>query len=319
MSTVLNKISRPLTRVYYQERSGNGIIAKVFLIALLIAVSYVFLFPLIKMISMAIMSEADLINPEVDWIPLNPTTASFRVASKVLELGETMLNSMWFTFTLAISQTLVTAMTSYAFARHEFKFKRFWFVMMLLSFIIPVQVLMIPRLMTFITIQDITPFKMIGTIWPQLATTITGQGVYSAILILIAYNFFRMIPRSLDEAARIDGANSWQVFYHIFLRLSIPTMFTVFLFSFLWNWNETFITSTFMSSGIKLVTMQLAVFDSTFARIAGSLPEMSDGARINEAYKMAATFISILPLLVMYAFVQRRFIQGIERTGITGE
>lgn len=308
-----------IRRLIYRERTGNGIVFKILLMAFLISVSYVFLYPLLKMISMSLMSEADLINPEIDWIPRNFTFKSFRVAAKVLQLRTTLFNSLWFTFTLASVQTVVTAMASYAFARHEFKFKRFWFFMVLLSFIIPVPVLIIPRIMTFISIQDITGLKMIGTIWPQLAATLGGQGINSAILILIFYNFFRIIPRSLDEAARIDGANSLQVFFHIFLRLSIPTMFTVFLFSFLWNWNETYVTSTFIRSGIKLLTMQLAVFDSAFTRIAGSLPEMSDGARINEAYKMAATFISIVPLLVMYAFVQKQFIQGIERTGITGE
>jgi multiple sugar transport system permease protein len=315
--------SNPLIRtgrhLYFKEMTGDGIITKLLLMAFLFAVAYVFLFPLIKMISMSLMSEADLINPEVDWIPQNLTFRSYRIAAGVLELQQTLFNSLWYTSLLAVVQTMVTATTSYAFARHDFKFKRFWFFMVLMSFIIPVPVLTIPKLMTFITVQDVTGIRMIGSVWPQLLTTLGGQGVYSAILILIFYNFFRMIPLSLDEAARIDGASSLQVFYHIFLRLSIPTMLTVFLFSFIWNWNETFITATFVRSGIKLITMQLAVFDSAFARIAGSLPEMSDGARINEAYKMAATVIAILPLLSLYAFVQRKFIQGIERTGITGE
>ncbi len=298
---------------------NDGLITKVALVAFLVAVSYVFLFPLLKMISMSLMSEADLVNPEVDWIPQNLTLRSYRVAARVLELGTTLLNSFWFTFTLATAQTAVSAMAAFALARYAFAFRRFWFFMVLVSFIVPVPMVIIPRIMLFVTIQDATGLKMIGTIWPQLFTAMGGQGVYSAILILIFYNFFRLIPRSLDEAARIDGANSLQVFYHIFLRLSAPTLFTVFLFSFLWNWNETYITTTFVRTSVKLLTLQLAVFDSAFERIAGTLPEMSDGARINEAYKMAATFISIAPLLALYSVVQRRFIQGIEQTGITGE
>lgn len=315
----LPELRQSLIRAYRREASGNGVVYKVFLMAFLLAVAYVFLYPLLKMISMSLMSQADLVNPEVDWIPREPTLRSYRIAANVLDLGKTFVNSVWFTAVLAIGQTIVTALTSYAFARHEFSFKKFWFVMVLVSFILPVPVLIIPRIMTFVSIQNLTGLKMIGTIWPQLATTLGGQGVYSAILILIFYNFFRIIPRSLDEAARIDGASSLQVFYHVVLKLSVPTMFTVFLFSFLWNWNETYITTTFIRSGLELITMQLAVFDSAFERIAGSLPEMSDGARINEAYKMAATFISIVPLLILYALVQRKFIAGIERTGITGE
>lgn len=319
MSIMSKKTGRKIKKLYYHELSGKGTIFKIFMLVFLLAVSYVFLFPLFKMLSMSLMSAKDLVNPEVDWIPRKISFVSYRVAASVLDLGISMFNSIWFTSVLAVAQTVVTAMTSYAFARHEFRFKKFWLMMVLVSFIIPVPVLLIPRLMTFITVQDVTGIKMIGTIWPQLLTTLGGQGVFSAILILIFYNFFRLIPRSLDEAARIDGANSFQIFVKIFLGLSIPTLFTVFLFSFLWNWNETYITTTFIRSGMKLTTLQLAVFDSTFERIAGTLPEMSDGARINEAYKMAATFISILPLLLLYGFVQKRFIQGIEQTGITGE
>lgn len=314
-----NKASYKIRVFLNKEMSGRGLLTRILLIAFLLAVSYVFLYPLLKMVSMALMSEKDLVNPEVDWIPQHLSFKSFRVAANVLDLKKSLFNSFWFTLVLALSQTLVTALTSFAFARYEFRFKKFWFFMVLFTFIIPVPVLLIPRLMTFITFQDLTGLKMIGTIWPQLVTTITGQGVYSAILILICYNFFRIIPPSLDEAAQIDGASPFQVFTHIFLRLSLPTLFTIFLFSFLWNWNETYITTTFVRSSLKLLTLQLSVFDSLFERVAASLPEMSDGARINEAFKMAGTLISIAPMLLLYGAVQKRFIQGIEQTGITGE
>ncbi len=307
------------SRLLHRELSGDGLVTRIVLVAFLVAISYVFLFPLLKMVSMSLMSQADLLNPEVDWIPQNLTLRSYRIAANVLDLGPTLFNSFWFTFTLASAQTTVAALTAFALARYELKFKRFWFFMVLVSFIVPVPMVIIPRIMLFVSVQETTGLKMIGTIWPQLLTALGGQGIYSAILILIFYNFFRLIPRSLDEAARIDGATSLQVFFHVFLRLSAPTLFTVFLFSVVWNWNETYITSTFVRTSLKLVTLQLGVFDSAFERIAGSLPEMSDGARINEAYKMAATFIAIAPLMLLYGFVQRRFIRGIEQTGITGE
>ena len=316
---LIHKLSAKLNFFYYKEIRQKGRLFSLILVAILLAFSYVFLYPLMRMITMSIMSEADLLNPEVAWIPQNLTMKSYRVAAAVLRLGSTLFNTLWFTIILASAQTTVTALTSYAFARFNFKFKRFWFIMVLISFILPVPVLLIPRIMTFITFQNLTGIRMFGTIWPQLAMTLSGQGIYSAILILIFYNFFRLIPHSLDEAARIDGANSFQIFVKIFLGLSVPTLFTVFLFSFLWNWNESYVTATFVRGGLRLITPQLAVFDNNFVQMAGSLPDMAEGARINEAYKMAATMISIMPLLVMYTFVQRKFIQGIEQTGITGE
>jgi multiple sugar transport system permease protein len=265
---------------------------------------------------MTFMSQQDIISPDIEWVPSKLSLSNLKVATVVLDLPKTFFTSAWYTTTLALAQTIVSALTGYAFARFNFKFKNMWFIFVLMSYVIPMQIVMIPRVMMFITLQDVTGIKMIGSILPQLSMTFLGQGIYSAILILIFFNFFKLIPIDLDEAAAIDGANAWQTFYHIILKVSAPTILTVFLFSFVWNWNETYITSTFVRGSIELLPMQLGQFDSLFASRA---PSGQGEARINEAYKMAATLISILPLIIMYFFVQRKFIEGIESTGITGQ
>jgi len=287
---------------------------------LLIAIAYVFLYPLLRMLSMAFMSSADLINPEIDWVPQNWSFTNLRVAWSVMDMPGTILNSLWYSGTLSLAQTFVAAMTGFAFARYNFKYKNFWFLMILMSFIIPVPLVLIPRWMMFTTVQNLTGIKMIGTIFPQLLMTFLGQGVYSAILILIFLNFFKMIPLALDEAARIDGATSWQVFFHIILKMSVPTIATVFLFSFVWNYNESYITSTFVRSAMKLMPLQLSLFDSIFERMSAGVPGAPGGQfRINESFKMAATLITMTPMMIMYTFVQKQFVEGIEKTGITGE
>jgi multiple sugar transport system permease protein len=287
---------------------------------LLIAIAYVFLYPLLRMLSMTFMSTADLINPEIDWVPQSWSLMNLRVAWSVMDMPNTIFNSLWFSGSLALAQTFVSAMTGFAFARYQFKFKNFWFLMILMSFVIPVPLVLIPRWMMFTTVQNLTGFKIIGTLYPQLLMTILGQGVYSAILILIFLNFFKMIPISLDEAARIDGATSWQVFFHIILKMSVPTIATVFLFSFVWNYNESYITSTFVRSAMKLMPLQLSLFDSIFERMSASVPGAPGGQfRINESFKMAATLITMAPMMIMYIFVQKQFVEGIEKTGITGE
>ncbi len=287
---------------------------------LLIAIAYVFLYPLLRMLSMTFMSTADLINPEIDWVPQSWSLMNLRVAWSVMDMPITIFNSLWFSGSLALAQTFVSAMTGFAFARYQFKFKNFWFLMILMSFVIPVPLVLIPRWMMFTTVQNLTGFKIIGTLYPQLLMTILGQGVYSAILILIFLNFFKMIPISLDEAARIDGATSWQVFFHIILKMSVPTIATVFLFSFVWNYNESYITSTFVRSAMKLMPLQLSLFDSIFERMSASVPGAPGGQfRINESFKMAATLITMAPMMIMYIFVQKQFVEGIEKTGITGE
>lgn len=282
----------------------------------LICVGFVYLEPIFEMIAKTFMSSADIIDPSVTWIPKNLSLNNLQVAGTVLKVGPTLRNTILWSGGMALAQTLVSALTGYALSRYEFKFKKFWFVMIVLAFIIPTPVTMIPRLMMFVTVQEATALQLIGTAIPQVSMAVLGQGVYSTVLILIFYTAFNMIPRVLDEAAQIDGASSLKIFWFIVVKMSATTILVVFLFSFVWNWNETYITGTLLRGNIELLPSKLNMFNSEFS----SLVSAQGGAfRLNKAYKMAATLISISPLLLLYVFVQKQFIQGIENTGITGE
>ena len=291
-------------------------IQKLLIYFVLICISFVFLKPIFGIISKTFMSTADVIDPAVEWLPKKFSLGNLKVAANVLKVGKTLTNSIMFSGILAICQTVVSALTGYALSRFHFRFKHFWFVMILLAFIIPLPVLMVPRLMMFVSFQEMLPFNLIGTPIPQVLMALLGQGVYSTVLILIFNNFFNMIPHVLDEAAMIDGAGPLKVFYHVVIKMSLSTILVVFLFSFVWNWNETYITGTLLRNSIELMPAKLGLFNSEFDSMASA---SGSAFKINEAYKMAATFLSIAPLLVLYAFVQKRFIQGIENTGITGE
>ncbi len=286
---------------------------------LLTCIGYIYLEPIFQMISKALMSPADVINPSIEWLAKSPTLSNFKVAANVLKIPGSLVNSIGFSALLALLQTFVAAMTGYGLSRFRFRGKNFWFVMILLAFILPTALLMIPRLIIFILAQQGTGIQFLGTAIPQVLMAISGQGVNSTILILICWNFFNLVPYSLDEAAMIDGAGPLQTFFHIAVKLSVSTVLIVFLFAFVWNWNETYQTSTFLGGTMDLLPAKLSVFDSQFEGIANAGVGSTSNYKINEAYKMAATLISIAPLLVLYGFVQKQFIQGIENTGITGE
>lgn len=351
--------SDKLKKLIFGHSAAKGFVGKLLVYVLLIGISYVFLFPIMRMIMLSFMSQNDILNPEVSWIPKEWTINNMVVSNYVLGL----LPPSWFaadlsffdrvfgTFSnpgnlfksvynisiLAIIQTIISALTGFAFARYNFRFKKFMFVMLLLSFIIPLPMLTIPRIMMISGIQESfwLPFydalfannflsgffnrTLFSSLMPQIIFSFVGQGINSAILILIFYNFFKMIPISLDEAARIDGASSLQVFWHIYIKLVIPIVLIVFLFSFIWNWNDIYSATIFYSSNNPLIVMRLSLFDSIFADQAGSAPGDVGMGLINEGYKSAATFLSILPLLILYLVAQKQFIEGIERTGMTGE
>ncbi|MCR5754325.1 MAG: carbohydrate ABC transporter permease [Acetatifactor sp.] len=294
-------------------------IGKIVIYFLLVCIGYIYLEPIFEMISKSLMSADDVIDPSVQWIALHPTLGNFSVAARVLKMPGSLIHSIAFSAGLAALQTIVAAMTGYALSRYKFRGKQFWFTMILLAFIVPVTVLMIPRLIIFMQVQTSFGAQMIGTVFPQVLMAMFGQGVNGTILILIFWNFFNLIPYSLDEAAMIDGAGPFQVFFHIAMRLSVSTVLIVFLFAFVWNWNETYQTATYLGGTMDLLPLKLSTFDSMFSSNASSGMGSEGMYKINEAYKMSATLISIVPLLLLYACVQRQFIQGIENTGITGE
>jgi len=271
------------------------------------------------MLTMSFMSVTDVLNPAVNWIPRNWSLINMRAAIRIMNLTTTMFNSMRFAGILALGQTIVSAMTGYALARFDVKFKRLWFMLIILTFILPVPVLLVPRVIMILNFGSATGIPLMGTIWPQTLLAVFGQGMFSAILILIFYNFTIMIPSALDEAASIDGANALQVFYHIILKLSVSTLLVIFLLSFVWNWNETYVTGVFMRGAMDLVTTRLSDFSGLFAQVAGDLQDGEvDQLRLNEAYRMAGTLVAISPLFILYLIVQRQFIKGIENTGLTG-
>ena len=319
IKNVFDKTKDLLKLIVRKRRKIEKVGAQLIIYALLITISYVFIFPLFSMLSLSLMSPEDIINPAIDYIPRELYFGNFKASFSVLKGFEALWNSTWFSFVLAFGQTFVSAMTGYAFARYKFVFKKFLFVLILVSFIVPIPIILIPRIIMIVSVQDAIGFTLLKTVIPQIVFSFAGQGVNSAILILIFYNFFRMIPKQLYEAAKIDGAGALDQFYHITVKMSLSTIVVVFLFSFVWNWNETYVTGLLLGEGLTLLPSQLSVFDSLFTNRPPDVPGQGGVARISEAYKMAATLITMLPLLVIYLFAQRQFIEGIEQTGITGE
>ena len=295
----------------FKKLKAVNIISKVAIYFVLICIGYVYLRPIFEMISKSIMTTADLIDPSITWLAKHFTMSNFSAAITGLDIPTSLIGSILFSGLLAVSQTIVSATTGFALSRYTFRGRNFWYIMLIVAFILPVPLLTVPRIMIFESFKTLTGIQLMNTIWPQFLMSLLGQGAYSTMLILIFYNFFNMIPKSLDEAAMIDGANSIKVFYHVAIRLSTATILVVFLFSFVFNWNETYTTSTMLGDAVELLPTQLMAF--------GKSAEGGVESSLNEAKQMAATLISILPLLILYGIVQKQFIQGIENTGITGE
>lgn len=287
----------------------DGILFKVAIYVLLISIGFVYVYPMLYMISNSLKSPSDIINPMVSWVPSGFYTGNFQSAFRVLNYLNTLYKSLWVTLIPAVLQMMVTSVVGYGFATFNFKFKKVWFVLVLLTFVIPPQVYMIPRYVMFFRLYLYkTPFAII-------LPALFGQGLNSAIFILIFYQFFRMIPKALNEAAEIDGATPSYIFFRMAVPLSTPAYITSFLFGLVWYWNETYISSLFLVSSNANLQLKLANFVSEYNAGGGS----QELVRLNEGVRLAATLLIILPMIIVYFTMQRWFVEGVEKTGITGE
>jgi multiple sugar transport system permease protein len=298
-----------LKHFVYGRHGALSPLANLVIYALLISIGFLYIYPMLYMLSNSLKSMSDIINPMVSWIPSSLYFGNYERAFKVMNFWPTLFGSLPVTLLPALIQTLVTSVIGYGFAKYDFKFKKTWFVLVLLTFIIPVQVYMIPRYVMFFE------FNLLESPWAIILPAIFGQGINAAIFVLIFYQFFKMIPKSINEAAEIDGAGPYYIFFRIGVPLAVPAFITSFLFGLVWYWNETYIASLFLGSAYPNLQLRLANFVSEYAQMYASEQLM----QLNEGVRLAATLIIILPMLIVYFTIQRWFVEGVEKTGVTGE
>ena len=306
-------------------RSGDrGKLYQAIVYILLISIGFVYLYPILDMFITSLMTLPDLLDASVKWIPREITFDNYKEAFDIMKVKETLWSTIVGAFLPALAQTLVCALTGYGLARYEFPLKKVLIGFILLTFVVPPYVLMVPNYVMF------SDYKMIGTLKTLIYPAILGQGTKSAIFILIFMQFFKQTPIALDEAARVDGASDARIFLRIAVPLAIPAFILCFVFSFVWYWNDTYFTALYLNGNniadttkVSTMLLELQNFDAMYkAHIqsaAGWGASMAGESVANEAIRMAATVLTILPLLILYFCLQKYFVEGIDRAGITGE
>lgn len=301
-----------MRRIVFGSTEKRGIINKILIYGILFGLGFVYIYPLLYMLSTSLMSTSDLVDATVTWIPTGFSFGSFTMAARTLGVLQGLKDSFIMSFIPALLQTVILAFAGYGMARFQVPFKKFWLVLIVVTFLIPTQVTLIPRYLLFSRVH------LINTIWPPYLMAGLGQGIKSSIFFLIYYQFFQSYPKSLDEAAQIDGAGRFKVFIKIAIPMAKPAIVVCYLFSFIWFWNETTQTAQLSAGAAQTLPMRLASFVTEFNKIYSST-EISSGGALNEAIRLAGTLITIAPLLLLYILLQRYFVEGVERTGITGE
>lgn len=301
-----------------KDTEGVGKLAAVYL--LLVSIGFVYLYPVLYMVSKSFMNLNDLLDTSINWIPSQMYVENYKQALKSMDYWKTFRDSVLIAGIPTLINVVVCSVVGYGFARYEFKGKKLCIGLLLFSFILPPQATMMPTYVFY------TNLGLINSLKAFIVPALLGQGLKSQIFILIFYNFFRQIPKVLIEAAKIDGAGHFKIFRKIAVPSAAPAILVVFLFSIVWYWNESYLTQLYVVGAFtsnsdayhwSSLIVSLKNFENSYTtarNVAGS--GMVD---INESIKMAGTMLSILPLLVMYLVLQKQFVESVDRTGITGE
>lgn len=293
-------------------------IFKLFMYVLLFGISFVFLYPFLYMIVTSLKSYRDLNDFTVNWIPRELKFENYVIAYRALDYGKYIKNSITLTVIGTAGHILSCSFIGYGFARYEFRGKKMLFFAVILSIIVPVQTLIVPLYMTF------SNLKWLNTYLPVLVPTFFGFGLRGGLFIFIFRQFYLGLPKELEDAAKIDGCNFLRTYWNIALPVARSAFLVVLVLSVVWHWNDFYEPAIYANKpNMRTLPMQLDAFNSMVNRPPDELFEemmLDEGEQvINNAVLMAGTFLAILPILTMFSFVQRKFMQGIERTGLGGD
>jgi len=295
----------------------------------LLGFCFVILYPVITMLSRAFMDKVDIYDNTVLWIPKHFTLENIKIAADMIDYWPAFKNSMILAVTITIVQTLSCLFIGYGFARFNFKLRGILFGLVIFTIIVPPQLLMVSIYLhfrffdVFGIVKAITGqrgINLLDTFAPFYLLAVTGQGIKNGLFIYIFRQFFRGMPKETEEAAFVDGAGPFRTFAQIMVPGAITAIVTVALFSFVWQWNDTTYASLFLKN--------TKVLPLTYEFLGTFSPEMQQEAMLTTfdtsnpyfvaMLKSTGVLIMMLPLIILYAFAQRFFIESIERAGIVG-
>lgn len=296
-----------MKRVVLGKEADKGLLFRIFLYLLLIDTAFIYLKPVLYMMTTMVKAAGDLLDPAVIWLPTTLYTGHLIEAWDILDYVNSFTVSLTISSLTASLQVLMCAAAGYAFARLDMVFKKLWFAALLFTFIMPPQVTILPSILLF------KELGWINTFLPMVVPAAFGHGLKGALFVIIFRQFFASLPKELEEAARMDGAGVFRLFFRVMLPVSKPAILVVFLFSFVWTWNDAYYPSMYMFGASEV---PLSVGLSKLNAVLSAESETGGMRFFVEPLKMAASFLILLPLLILYAFTQRWFVEGVERTGL---
>ena len=310
---------------YLLKKKVSEVGVSIIRFVLLFGMCFLILQPILNKISVSFMTEQDLFNPIVINIPEHFTTENYKMASDIMDYPHGIVNSLIISLTIAILQIAVCTLVGYGFARFKFPLKNFWFACVILVILIPPQTIASSLHLHFRFFDIFGIFKAItgepinlrGSKLPYYLMSAGCMGLKNGLYIYMIRQFFRNIPYDLEEAAYVDGCGMLKTFFRIMLPEAKPIITSCFLFAFVWEWTDGFYSKMFLGTTTLVSTSLARLVDSIGAyiqRISGIKTTVS--IAYSNCILATGTLMIILPLIILYLFAQRSFVESISSTGI---
>ena len=293
-------------------RLGNLI-----LYVIMLGIGFVFIYPFLYMIVTSLMTNEDLNNFSVTWIPRGLNFANYKLAADITSYFNNFKNSFLITVLAIAGQLVSCSMAGYGMARFKNKGNNILFVVMILAILVPVQTIIVPEYLIY------SNLGWLNTYMPLVIPSWLGYGLNGALYIFIFRQFYLGFPKSIEEAAKVDGCGFLRVFFNIVFPVSKSSYVVVLVLGMVFHWNNSYEPAMFISdkalqtlpAGLGNIVYTLTLPPEVIQNSYG----VNNENALNNAVLMAGTFLVVLPILIAFCFLQKLFIQGIEHTGLTGE
>lgn len=259
-----------------------------------LAIAAVMLLPLIWMVATSVKPETDIVKFPPSLLPDRVTVDHYREVWHRIPFARLYLNTIIFAGGVTLISLLLDSMTAYALARLQFRGRNLVFVAILIMLMLPFQVTLIP-------LYDL----LVGFGWTNTLQGLIVPRATNAFGIFFLRQFLLSLPRDLEEAARIDGASEWRIYRKVIMPLAAPALLTLGLFHFMYNWND-------------LLWPLIINQDQSHQTLPAGLALFMGEHVVEYGILMAASVLALIPVVLFFLVIQRRFVEGIATTGIRG-
>lgn len=309
-----------------QAKTARRITAAIVRFVFLAAFSYILVYPLVYMVSTAFKSVPDYSDPTVVWVPKYPNFENFVKAMAVTDYAANLWNTVRFSVVSAVLEVFSCSVYAYGLSRYKMRGKSIMLGLLVVTILVPDIMMIVPRMLTFKQLDLFGILGLIGRLTgtelrPNIIDTplafylpsLFGVGLKGGLLMFIYMQFYKNLPGELEEASWLDGAGPFQTYFRIVLPSSGVVTLTVFILSVLWHWNDYLQSLMYTNTNRTLAVVMTDIDQYMYLKL-----QLDSTSMVNYGVPLAACILFILPPLVMYMFLQRQFIQSIDRVGIVG-